>query len=87
MFIFFLLGTATVFPYNQKKPWSDLAYDFNRTAYLTDENSLLLPDLTPEDSGIYECQIGAKVGGQNTESVVVLEVPGRQYVLHTPCSG
>uniref|UniRef100_A0A8C5FHH6 Ig-like domain-containing protein n=1 Tax=Gadus morhua TaxID=8049 RepID=A0A8C5FHH6_GADMO len=50
-------------------------YQFNRTAGLTDENSLLLPDLTPEDSGIYECQIGAKVGGQNTESKVVLEVP------------
>ncbi|CAL8250275.1 unnamed protein product [Arctogadus glacialis] len=50
-------------------------YQFNRTADLTDENSLLLPDLTPEDSGTYECQIGAKVGGQNTFFKVVLEVP------------
>ncbi|CAL8307665.1 unnamed protein product [Boreogadus saida] len=50
-------------------------YDFNRTAYLTDENSLLLPDLTPEDSGTYECLIGANPGGQNSKSNVDLEVP------------
>ncbi|XP_030195337.1 uncharacterized protein LOC115530754 isoform X4 [Gadus morhua] len=61
-------------------------YDFNRTAYLTDENSLLLPDLTPEDSGTYECLIGANPGGKNSKSTVILEVPGRQYVLHSPCS-
>ncbi|CAL8380669.1 unnamed protein product [Gadus morhua 'NCC'] len=50
-------------------------YDFNRTAYLTDENSLLLPDLTPEDSGTYECLIGANPGGKNSKSTVILEVP------------
>ncbi|XP_056433838.1 uncharacterized protein LOC130371967 [Gadus chalcogrammus] len=50
-------------------------YDFNRTAYLTDENSLLLPDLTPEDSGTYECLIGAIPGGKNSKSEVFLEVP------------
>ncbi|XP_059892569.1 uncharacterized protein LOC132446340 [Gadus macrocephalus] len=50
-------------------------YDFNRTAYLTDENSLLLPDLTPEDSGTYECLIGANPGGKNSRFEVILEVP------------
>lgn len=40
-------------------------YNFPRTASFREEYSLFLPRLTPEDSGTYQCAIGANVGGKN----------------------
>ncbi|KAK0151407.1 hypothetical protein N1851_007294 [Merluccius polli] len=50
-------------------------YGYNRTANMSDGHSLVLPDLTPEDSGTYECYLGAKVGGKNKKTWVTLLVP------------
>lgn len=38
--------------------------------------SLLLPSVTPEDSGTYECAISAKLGGKNQHFKVNLTVNG-----------
>uniref|UniRef100_A0A3Q3WSF7 Ig-like domain-containing protein n=1 Tax=Mola mola TaxID=94237 RepID=A0A3Q3WSF7_MOLML len=40
-------------------------YDFHRLASFGENNSLLLPDVTPKDSGNYECAVNANVGGKN----------------------
>ncbi|XP_068454604.1 uncharacterized protein [Clinocottus analis] len=39
-----------------------------------EKHSLLIPRVTPEDSGTYECDIYAKVGGQNLDFKVHLKV-------------
>ncbi|XP_034733571.1 uncharacterized protein LOC117948165 [Etheostoma cragini] len=39
-----------------------------------EKHSLLLPSVTPEDSGTYECSISANVGGQNQNLQVNLTV-------------
>lgn len=59
-------------------------YKYNRTTGLSDDNSLLILDVRPEDSGTYQCLIGAMVGGRNKQSLVHLEVPGRLNTLHRP---
>lgn len=38
--------------------------------------SLLLPSVTPDDSGAYECAISAKLGGINQHFKVNLSVSG-----------
>ncbi|KAJ3585887.1 hypothetical protein NHX12_012295 [Muraenolepis orangiensis] len=47
----------------------------HRPFHLNEDNSLLLPDLRSNDSGTYSCFIGAKVGGKNKQSFVILKVP------------
>uniref|UniRef100_A0A1A7XEA2 Ig-like domain-containing protein n=1 Tax=Iconisemion striatum TaxID=60296 RepID=A0A1A7XEA2_9TELE len=49
-------------------------YGFHREAMMGDKYSLVLPSVTPNDSGIYECEVNAKVGGQNKRSRVQLTV-------------
>ncbi|XP_056131212.1 uncharacterized protein LOC130108329 isoform X2 [Lampris incognitus] len=50
------------------------AFDFSRTANITEDYSLLLSSVKPEDSGTYECAIGANVGGINVNFRVNLIV-------------
>ncbi|XP_035014155.1 uncharacterized protein LOC118110494 [Hippoglossus stenolepis] len=49
-------------------------YSFGRTADFGDKYSLLLPNVTPEDSGKYDCFISANIGGTNLNSEVYLTV-------------
>ncbi|KAF7663588.1 hypothetical protein LDENG_00206070 [Lucifuga dentata] len=49
-------------------------YNFNRLARFGEGHSLFLSQLTPADSGIYECAIGANVGGQHLNPTVNLTV-------------
>uniref|UniRef100_A0A3Q3JIJ0 Ig-like domain-containing protein n=1 Tax=Monopterus albus TaxID=43700 RepID=A0A3Q3JIJ0_MONAL len=49
-------------------------YNFPRNASLDNKYNLLLSNVTPEDSGTYECFIGANVGGQNRYLQVNLTV-------------
>ncbi|XP_053173720.1 uncharacterized protein LOC128357402 [Scomber japonicus] len=49
-------------------------YKFNRTVMFGANHSLFLPNVTPEDSGIYVCSISAIVGGQNVNPKVNLIV-------------
>lgn len=63
-------------------------YDFTRLASFGEKNSLLLPRVTPEDSGSYECAISANVRGRNLNLQVDLIVNGEllgsfpPYMLH-----
>ncbi|XP_055078952.1 CD83 antigen [Periophthalmus magnuspinnatus] len=51
-------------------------YGFPRDMTLDEQNySLLLPKVTPADSGRYECAVSAKPGGQNLKLHVMLTVP------------
>uniref|UniRef100_A0A667YLT2 Ig-like domain-containing protein n=1 Tax=Myripristis murdjan TaxID=586833 RepID=A0A667YLT2_9TELE len=49
-------------------------YNFSRTASFGEEYGLFLPRIRPEDSGMYECAIGANVGGKNSNSKINLTV-------------
>nr|XP_046253909.1 uncharacterized protein LOC124063869 isoform X2 [Scatophagus argus] len=49
-------------------------YNFTRPARFGENYSLLLPSVTPEDSGSYECAISANVGGRNMNLKVDLIV-------------
>lgn len=53
-----------------------LYYNFTRHAWFGEKYSLLLPRVTPEDSGSYECAINANVGGRNLNLEVNLIVNG-----------
>ncbi|XP_020785644.1 sodium channel subunit beta-2-like [Boleophthalmus pectinirostris] len=51
-------------------------YNFSRNVSIDEQSySLLLPKLMPEDSGIYECAVSARPGGQNLYLKVELTVP------------
>ncbi|XP_051281641.1 uncharacterized protein LOC127377614 [Dicentrarchus labrax] len=50
------------------------SYNFTRPARFGEKYSLLLPRVTPEDSGTYECSINANVGRQNQYDKVILIV-------------
>uniref|UniRef100_A0A1A8F6M7 Ig-like domain-containing protein n=1 Tax=Nothobranchius korthausae TaxID=1143690 RepID=A0A1A8F6M7_9TELE len=49
-------------------------FDFRREAMMGEKYSLVLPRVTPNDSGFYQCDVNAKVGGQNKERKVQLTV-------------
>ncbi|XP_076131872.1 uncharacterized protein LOC143114243 isoform X3 [Alosa pseudoharengus] len=49
-------------------------YSYHRQAALGGEGQLILPRVTPNDSGIYECLLRANLGGHNLESSVSLSV-------------
>ncbi|XP_068193892.1 uncharacterized protein [Antennarius striatus] len=51
-----------------------LYYSFSRPARFGGNHSLFLPNVTPEDSGSYECAITAPIGGQNVNLKVDLIV-------------
>ncbi|KAG7281108.1 hypothetical protein CRUP_027645 [Coryphaenoides rupestris] len=57
--------------YNSNKPQ---AYEYSRPVDMSEDYSLILPDLRPEDSGLYRCEIRANVGYSNKESTVLLNV-------------
>ncbi|KAG7472037.1 hypothetical protein MATL_G00104320 [Megalops atlanticus] len=50
------------------------SYNFPRVAVFGDREGLMLPDVSPEDSGTYECHVSANVGGTNKDSMVFLNV-------------
>lgn len=52
-------------------------YKFPRNASFGEENSLFLPNVSPEDSGTYECALSADVGGRNLNLLVTLNVSGK----------
>ncbi|XP_061590700.1 uncharacterized protein LOC133456261 [Cololabis saira] len=60
-----------------------LTYHFQREAKLGADYKLVLPRVTPRDSGIYECSINANIGGQNKELRVKLSVHECQAELTT----
>ncbi|XP_041954100.1 uncharacterized threonine-rich GPI-anchored glycoprotein PJ4664.02 isoform X3 [Alosa sapidissima] len=49
-------------------------YSYHRQVALGGEGQLILPRVTPNDSGIYECLLRANLGGHNLESSVSLSV-------------
>ncbi|KAK5924439.1 hypothetical protein CgunFtcFv8_001305 [Champsocephalus gunnari] len=49
-------------------------FKFNRSVHYDQDYSLLISAVTPADSGTYECEVGAKVGGQNKKVEVKLDV-------------
>lgn len=63
-------------------------YNFARPASFGEKQSLLLPRVTPQDSGSYECAISANVRGRNLNLQVDLIVNGEllgsfpPYMLH-----
>ncbi|KAM9856147.1 uncharacterized protein ACBR49_002276 [Aulostomus maculatus] len=50
-------------------------FGFPRPAQFGEKLNLFLPNVSPEDSGTYECAISAPVGGQNLYPSVNLSVP------------
>lgn len=52
-------------------------FNFHRDARFGENFSLVLPSVSPEDSGNYECVVSSKVGGQNLNVHVKLTVPGK----------
>ncbi|XP_060931415.1 uncharacterized protein LOC133005677 [Limanda limanda] len=50
------------------------AYRFARPAAFGDKYSLMLRNVTPEDSGKYDCSLSADIGGTNRNSLVDLTV-------------
>ncbi|XP_062248788.1 uncharacterized protein LOC133957298 isoform X4 [Platichthys flesus] len=50
------------------------AYSLARAADFGDKYSLMLRNVTPEDSGNYDCYISANIGGTNRNSYVYLTV-------------
>ncbi|KAJ0036264.1 hypothetical protein NQD34_004941 [Periophthalmus magnuspinnatus] len=51
-------------------------YGFDRNVTLDEQNySLLLPKVTPADSGRYECAVSAQPGGKNLKLQLELTVP------------
>ncbi|XP_033181938.1 uncharacterized protein LOC117152872 [Anabas testudineus] len=57
-----------------KSDTSTQNYNFTRVATFGEKYSLFIPNVTPEDSGNYECAISANVGGQNLNLGVDLTV-------------
>ncbi|KAG9329301.1 hypothetical protein JZ751_023908 [Albula glossodonta] len=51
-----------------------VSYAGARTAMIGDSEELVLPDISPEDSGFYLCHLSAKVGHSNKESKLLLNV-------------
>jgi len=51
-------------------------YEYSRPVDMSEDYSLVLPDLRPQDSGLYTCLISAKVDYQNKEATVLLNVTG-----------
>ncbi|XP_035501836.1 uncharacterized protein LOC118317335 [Scophthalmus maximus] len=49
-------------------------YNFTRPAKFGEKYSLLLPGVTPEDSGSYDCSISAKIGGKNLNQQINLTI-------------
>uniref|UniRef100_A0A3B4AVY2 Ig-like domain-containing protein n=1 Tax=Periophthalmus magnuspinnatus TaxID=409849 RepID=A0A3B4AVY2_9GOBI len=67
-----------------KQPFN---YGFDRNVTLDEQNySLLLPKVTPADSGRYECAVSAQPGGKNLKLQLELTVPvGTLFnVTHAP---
>lgn len=60
-----------------KSDTSTQNYNFTRVATFGEKYSLFIPNVTPEDSGNYECAISANVGGQNLNLGVDLTVYGK----------
>lgn len=52
----------------------------NQKAEFGENYSLLLPSVTPDDSGAYECAISAKLGGKNLHFKVNLTVSGMIFL-------
>ncbi|KAJ4942769.1 hypothetical protein JOQ06_005666 [Pogonophryne albipinna] len=46
----------------------------NRSVHYDQDYSLLISAVTPTDSGTYECEVGARVGGRNKKVEVKLDV-------------
>ena len=63
----------------RSKDKEDARYDFDRSPepMFGEKHSLLLRKVTPKDSGTYECDINANIGGQNLELEVNLVVQGK----------
>uniref|UniRef100_A0A8C9U491 Si:dkey-109a10.2 n=1 Tax=Scleropages formosus TaxID=113540 RepID=A0A8C9U491_SCLFO len=49
-------------------------YDYRREARLGDSEALVLPWVQPEDSGEYQCMLGADIGKQNQFLNILLNV-------------
>ncbi|XP_062396798.1 uncharacterized protein LOC134087367 isoform X2 [Sardina pilchardus] len=49
-------------------------YNYTRRVALGPEGQLILPRVTPNDTGTYECLLRANLGGHNLESSVYLSV-------------
>ncbi|XP_062248785.1 uncharacterized protein LOC133957298 isoform X2 [Platichthys flesus] len=63
------------------------AYSLARAADFGDKYSLMLRNVTPEDSGNYDCYISANIGGTNRNSYVYLTVQGKGAVGPVEHSG
>ncbi|KAL4623718.1 hypothetical protein GN956_G18312 [Arapaima gigas] len=58
----------------KSKDGNVLRYDYRRAASLGDSEALVLPWVLPEDSGVYECMLGANIGQKNQMLSVHLNV-------------
>lgn len=87
-------GTKLGIVRKRKDDPAPLPYDFPRNGTFGENYSLFLPRVKPEDSGTYECAIGANVGGQNQYPQVPLKVdecvtqadPTTQVLVLSPTS-
>ncbi|XP_031422685.1 uncharacterized protein LOC116220340 [Clupea harengus] len=58
----------------KRKGGNITTYDYPRAVALGPQGELILPRVTPDDSGTFECLRKANVGGQNQESIINLSV-------------
>ncbi|XP_069382988.1 CD83 antigen [Paralichthys olivaceus] len=58
----------------KRKENGTVPYSLDSSAKIGDTYSLLLHNVTPEDSGTYDCALNANIGGQNLNSMVNLTV-------------
>ncbi|XP_053281462.1 uncharacterized protein LOC128442876 isoform X2 [Pleuronectes platessa] len=63
------------------------AFTSARASDFGDKYSLMLRNVTPEDSGNYDCYIAANIGGTNRNSYVYLTVQGKGAVEPVEHSG
>lgn len=87
LFFFHVKGTKCVFKQlhgerrqgiiRKNKGEEEKLFNISRPASFGEKYSLLLPSVTDEDSGTYECTISANIGGKNMNHLIHLTVNGK----------